>query len=194
MTRYNRDVHHRGSIRLPGYDYSEPGAYFVTICTHERQCWFGDVKNGKLQLRSPGTIVQTTWLTLPKRFPFVVLDEFVVMPNHFRGIISLVGAQFIAPASNPTGVMNHAPTLGECVRAFKAMSTRLIHRAGLVEFGWQQNYYEHVVRSEAELNRIREYIQYNPQKWEEDEENPSVATKNVGAQFIAPWEDSNAAS
>jgi REP element-mobilizing transposase RayT len=171
------DKRHRRSVRLKGYDYSASGAYFVTICTQNRACLFGEVRNGAVALNRAGEIAQSSWNGLPARFSWIGLDAFVVMPNHVHGII-LVGAQFIAPATvfgnRKTGVMNHAPTLGEIVRAYKAASTRFIRQAGIPNFAWQRNYYEHVVRSEESLNRIRQYIVENPARWEFDRENPAA--------------------
>ena len=111
----------RRSMRLPGHDYRQPGAYFVTICTPDRRCLLGDVVDDEMLLSDAGQIVQTTWGQLPERFPDVGLDAFAVMPNHLHGII-VVGAQFIAPSprAEALGAMNCAPTLGTIVRAFKA--------------------------------------------------------------------------
>ena len=157
--KYDPDKHHRRSIRLKGYDYAGPGAYFVTICTQDRACFFGAVADGEMQLNNSGQIAKAAWDELPARFPSVRLDAFIVMPNHVHGII-MVGAQFIAPSdgfgATNQGVMNHAPTLGEIVRAYKAASTRLIRQAGTPDFAWQRNYYEHIVRDEEALDRIRQ--------------------------------------
>jgi REP element-mobilizing transposase RayT len=138
-----------------------------------------------------GDIVRHAWEELPQRFPGIGVDVAVVMPNHFHGII-IVGAQFIAPSSSPVapncslrpmperpvariwGVMNHAPTLGKIVRAFKAVSTRRIRTSVNVGFAWQRNYYERVIRNEAELHAIREYIADNPRQWAMDRENPEI--------------------
>lgn len=116
------DTLHRRSIRLKGYDYKQAGAYFVTICTHTRTCFFGDVVDGELLSSDAGRVAQAAWSDLPARFQNIDLDAFVVMPNHIHGIV-IVGAQFIAPQNAPTpsdgteqGAMNHAPTLGEIVR------------------------------------------------------------------------------
>jgi len=179
--KYDRDKHHRQSIRLKEYDYKQSGAYFVTVCTQNRACLFGAVADGEMQLNNPGQIAKTAWDDLPARFPSVRLDAFIVMPNHVHGII-IVGAQFIAPsdgfgtATIDPGVINHAPTLGEMVRAYKAVSTRLIKQAGTPAFAWQRNYYEHVVRDEESLNRIRQYILDNPARWAFDHENPAAKT------------------
>ena len=97
-TKYNPAIHHRRSIRLKEYDYSQAGAYFVTICTHDRQCRFGNVLDGEMVLNELGAIAREQWICLPERFHNVVFDEFVVMPNHMHGIIlineSNVGAGF----------------------------------------------------------------------------------------------------
>lgn len=179
--KYDRDKHHRRSIRLKEYDYRQFGAYFVTVCTQNRACLFGAVAAGEMQLNNAGEISKATWNELPARFPSVGLDAFVVMPNHIHGVI-IVGAQFIAPsdgfgtAAIDQGVMNHAPTLGEMMRAYKAVSTRSIRQAGTPDFAWQRNYYEHVIRDEESLNRIRQYIHDNPARWEFDRENPVATT------------------
>lgn len=153
--KYDPQIHHRRSIRLPGYDYSQPGAYFVTICTHKRDLL--------LQIEPVQEAVRSTWEAIPERFPAVTLDGFIVMPNHVHGIIILGGA-----ASN-------APTLGAIIRAFKSISAiqsnKILNRSGLPF--WQRNYYEHVIGDEDELNIIRQYIRDNPRNWLDDPDNPS---------------------
>jgi putative transposase len=102
---YNPDVHHRRSIRLREYDYCSCGAYFLTACVHGRECLFGDVVDGVVYLTDAGRLVERAWLALPERFPHVVVDEHVVMPNHFHGIIRIhnVGAGSPRPASDYPG-------------------------------------------------------------------------------------------
>jgi putative transposase len=191
--KYDPDRHHRRSIRLRDYDYSQAGAYFVTICTQNRAYLFGAVMDGEMQLNNAGEIAKAVWNRLPATFPSVRVDAFVVMPNHIHGIVT-VGAQFIAPGtippppvgaqfivpSNPgvmkEGAMNHAPTLGNIVRMYKAASARLIRQAGIPEFAWQRNYYEHIVRNDESLDRIRQYVLENPTRWEFDRENPAAKT------------------
>jgi len=178
---FHTEKHWRRSIRLRGYDYSSEGAYFVTICIQNRKLLLGEVVADETVLSEYGRVIAECWDDLPRHYPHVELDAFMIMPNHVHGIIVLndVGAQFIAP--NYQGVMNHAPTLGEIIRTFKAMSTRLIRKTdqGTInraptEFGWQRNYYEHIIRNEDELSRIRQYIIDNPARWSEDEENPEI--------------------
>ncbi len=194
--RYDPDKHHRRSIRLRGYDYAWPGAYFVTIVTQGRECLFGDVVGDAMQLNKAGHAVLEVWGGLPDRFPAVQLDAFVVMPNHVHAIVIIVGAG-IAPPRVPDregaaprdkgegaasrgdheGAASSAPTLGDVMRAFKSLSAlsvnRLVGRSG--QPLWQRNYFEHVVRDEADLDRARRYIEANPQRWAEDEENPAKA-------------------
>jgi REP element-mobilizing transposase RayT len=170
---YDPDKHHRRSVRLRDYDYTQAGAYFVTICTYRRVCLFGDMVNGCMQLNDCGQIVTAHWDDLVNHYPHVELDVFVVMPNHVHGIIVLtdnVGAG-LKPA--PTTTTRHHG-LPEIVRGFKTFSSRRINylRKMPGQPVWQRNYYEHVIRSEEELDRIRQYILDNPAKWPEDGENP----------------------
>ncbi len=172
---YDANLHHRRSIRLRGYDYTQAGAYFVTLCTRDRACILGEVDNGRVNLTAFGHIVAASWQDLPSHYPFVTLDAFVVMPNHVHGIIMInanvpVGAG-LKPA--PTIARNHA--LPEIVRALKTFSARRINALRQTPGTpvWQRNYYEHVVRTEGDLNRIREYILANPLQWAHDEENPA---------------------
>ncbi len=176
--RSNSDVYQRRSIRLKGYDYSQSGAYFVTVCTNNRELYFE-------KYRSLQEIVRQQWEELPQRFLVLTLDEFIIMPNHIHGIL-VVGAGF-APALSyratarvaPTFFVDRpAPTLGEIVGTFKSLCihdwlTYIKEKkiVAVVKF-WQRNYYEHVIRNEYELNKIREYVQHNPLKWDLDKENP----------------------
>jgi putative transposase len=280
--------HHRRRLRLKGYDYAQDGAYYVTICTQNRLCLFGDMVGGKIRLNTAGSAVQVVWNELPRRFARLELDAFVVMPNHIHGIAAFVGAGLALPgekgaasstptqgdvvdgvtggaptlghadngaaggvalghtgkgaaggvalghrgkgaasstptrddgddgvtggaptlghadngaaggvalghtgkgaaSSTPTrddgddGVAGGAPTLGDVVRAFKSLSAirvnRLLTRSGPL---WQRNYYEHIIRDEDELNRIRDYITNNPMQWELDRENPAFRDAGAG--------------
>jgi putative transposase len=179
--KYDPDIHHRRSIRLKGYDYKQAGAYFITVCTQDRACFFGNVVDGEMLSSDSGRVAQAAWSDLPGRFQNINLDEFVVMPNHIHGII-LVGTQFIAPtnssqppiANTDQGPMNRAPTLGRIIRAYKAVTTRHIRRTANATFAWQRNYYEHIIRNDESLNRIRQYILDNPTRWVFDRENPEA--------------------
>ncbi|MDP3028878.1 MAG: transposase [Deltaproteobacteria bacterium] len=169
--KYNPEIHHRHSIRLKDYDYRQAGGCFVTVCTQNRECLFGDVVDGEMRLNEAGRMTIKTWIGLTDRFPFIELDEFVVMPNHMHGIILIVGVRLGGPNK---GAASSAPTLGDVMRTFKSIAAininRLLERTGRPL--WQRNYYEHIIRNEEDLNRIREYITNNPTRWAEDEDNP----------------------
>jgi len=185
--KYAPEKHHRRSIRLKDYDYSQSGAYFITICTQKRECLFGEIVDGEMRLNDAGQMVQTKWDELPKYYTGIDIDEFVIMPNHFHGIILIhdVGAGPRAcPDKGQTGLgqpRGVAPTMSlpDVVHRFKSLTTTR-YRQGVTQNGWppfpgklwQRNYYEHVIRDEDELLEIREYIANNPKKWAEDENNP----------------------
>lgn len=184
------DRHYRRSIRLKGYDYSQAGAYSVTIVAQDRACLFGEVVGGEMWLNDAGGMIARAWETLPNRFPSVQLDTFVVMPNHMHGIIVTVGATLVVAPSDANeqnkivtagdrATTRVAPTVGNIIGAFKSLTTvEYVHgvkQSGWMAFRmklWQRNYHEHVIRNEASLHAIREYIVNNPLQWELDEENP----------------------
>ncbi len=188
--KFGPHKHHHHSIRLRGYNYSQAGAYFVTICTRNRQCLFGEIVDGVMQLNNVGEIVKSVWVGLPNHFPDIALDAFVVMPNHIHGIINRGEASADENRStvsntkraNASPLQSSYPphgtypgSLGAIVQNFKSVSTRKInHLKKIPEMPvWQRNYYEHVIRNEKSLNSIRRYISENPQRWTYDEENPA---------------------
>ncbi len=166
---YNPDVHHRRSIRLKGYDYSQAWAYFVTICIQQRQPLLGQIENGLLKPTPAGEMVQIVWDEMPSHYPNIELDAFIVMPNHIHGII-LLKAKQIEPSM----------TLGDAVQRFKSFTTTK-YRQGVYQKQWQpfpgrlwqRNYYEHIIRSEEAYDHIRQYIANNPLSWECDQLHPS---------------------
>jgi REP element-mobilizing transposase RayT len=155
---YNPLIHHRQSIRLAGYDYSQAGAYHITLCVANRQTCLGEVKEGQMLLSALGLIVKNEWLALPDYHP-IDLDMFVIMPDHLHGIIILL----------PPTPKRPATSLGKVLRQFKIFSSKVLNKArqGTGAF-WQRNYYEHIVRDEADLQRIRTYITENPLRWKEE--------------------------
>ena len=169
--KYDPELHHRRSIRLQGYDYAKAGAYYVTICVHKgwsekdgmtnaiSDLWLGEIIDGVMHLNSFGEAVQYYWDALPTHHP-VELDAFVIMPNHFHGVIVL---------NEGTGT----PALGHIIQAFKLFSAKKVNKLrGTRSFPvWQRSFYEHIIRDEADLNRIREYIAHNPARWAEDKYN-----------------------
>ena len=173
--KYNPEIRHRRSIRLRGYDYSQAGAYFVTICTWNRECLFVDVVGRDLLLNEFGRAAEMGWLTTSLIRPNIELDEYIVMPNHLHGIVVINdyrGVLQYAPIQK--GLKSPSQTLGAIIRGFKSSVTKTINemRDTAAIPVWQHNYYEHIIRNEDELNRIREYIINNPLQWSEDENNP----------------------
>jgi REP element-mobilizing transposase RayT len=179
--------YHRCSIRLKGYDYSQPGAYFVTICTQKKLHVFGEVVDGKIALNEIGKIAKSVWLDLPRHYFNIELDAFVTMPNHVHGIVFIVGAG-LKPA--PTDVTKHH-SLPEIVRGVKTFSSRRINEMRAIPGIplWQRNYYEHIIRDENELNRIREYIINNPLQWQFDRENPRHTQDKIYDTLWGPIEE-----
>ncbi len=169
--RYDPEIHHRRSIRLHGYDYSRPGMYFVTICAHEKEHVFGEIVDGEMNSNECGLIVTQCWRDLPRHYPHAQTDSFVLMPNHVHGIIAILEA---APRGRRGGFTNPPlHSLSEIVRGFKTYSARRANelRGTSSHPLWQRNYYEHIIRNDDELNKIREYIQTNPLRWASDPEN-----------------------
>ena len=153
----------RNSLRYPGYDYAQPGAVYITICTHERQHIFGKVEDGVMAHSPAGLAVIARWEAIPGRFPTVGIDMVVVMPDHLHGIVFT--------GTDPDTEAGRA-TLGEVVRSFKASVYsdygRGVKRHGWPRYDgalWQPNYYDHIVRTDAELATIRAYIEGNPGRW-----------------------------
>ena len=171
-----KDKYRIESTRLRGYDYTSAGLYFVTICTKRRKCCLGEIAGKEVRLSRPGEIVRDAWLLTPNIRPNVALDEWVIMPNHLHGIIivreSVVETHCCASQRGGNQFGPQRMNLGSIVRGFKSSSTKQIHLAGFLAFGWQPSYYEHIIRDGADLDRIREYIIENPLVWNSDENHP----------------------
>ena len=159
----------RYSPRLAGYDYTQPGAYFLTICTHNRAPIFGAISSGVVHLSPCGQTVRTQWLRTGPLRPKLELDCFVVMPNHFHALVIFLDRQteMLEPS---TWYRSQKGEVGSLVAGFKAAVTRQIREQELLtgQEVWQKNYYDHVVRDAADFDRIQEYIYTNPAKWEVD--------------------------
>ncbi|MSQ13286.1 MAG: transposase [Dehalococcoidia bacterium] len=185
---YHPDLHHRRSIHLSGYDYSSAGAYFLTLCTYQREPLFGEIANDGMHLNDPGGIVRVEWLRTASIRREVQVDTFVVMPNHLHSIV-LFSPTPERSADKSVGAHGRAPlqrspkSLGSLVAGFKASATKQInqvrHNPGSPV--WQRNYYEHVIRDQAEFNRIREYIAANPFQWSNDDLNSAngIASRSL---------------
>lgn len=160
----------RRSIRLLNYKYSSPGAYFITICTQEHQCLFGNIINDTMVLNDAGRMVQQWYRELERKFPSIICDYFICMPNHIHLTLFLEKACGSVPTN-----------LSSVVQWFKTMTTndyiRRVKSSGWTRFNkrlWQRNYWERVVRNENELKKFRDYIQTNPIRWHLDKLNPEV--------------------
>ena len=161
----------RKSNRLEGYDYSQAGCYFVTVCVQDMQCLFGEIVEGRMVLNEAGEIVNARWQWLFERYDYVELDDYVVMPNHLHGIL-IIQHRRDRSRPVPTDALK-IKSLSELVGAFKTTSSKHIRENALVSFKWQRSFYDHVIRDDDDLKRIREYIQNNPLEWALDEENPA---------------------
>jgi putative transposase len=189
---------HRRSIRVRDYDYSQPGAYFVTVVTYHREALFGEINRGgfkppsampaprgsgavegEMRLSSLGLIAEEHWRAIPAHFPQVELGTYVVMPNHVHGIIVLTDRRGGVPPPLGAGTAPlRAPTLGQIVAFYKYQSTKAMNAlegTDTITRFWQRNYHERIIRDEAERDRIHGYIEANVANWETDEENPSPA-------------------
>ena len=184
--KYNPDKHHRHSIRLKGYDYSSPGAYFITLRTYQRQCLFGQIVDGEMQLNPFGQIVADEWIRSVEIRQEIDFDAWVIMPNHIHGIVVInaindpninVGAQRECQRS---GIAYRRPkSLSSFVAGFKCAATKAINirRNAAGTPVWQRNYYDRIIRNEPSLQRIRHYIQNiqnNPLTWQDDPLHPQV--------------------
>ncbi len=170
--KFDPKIHHRHSIRLQGYDYTQSGAYFVTIIAWQRECLFGEIVDGEMQLNQFGKIVERAWFDLPKHYPHVELGTFCIMPNHVHAVILLIDG-IVRAGLKPAPTMARHP-LSEIVRAFKSFSARRINELRKTQGipVWQRNYYEHIIRNDEEHNRIYLYIEANVDNWVNDDENP----------------------
>ncbi len=169
--------HNRRSIRLQEYDYAQPGGYFVTICTHNHKCLFGEVIDSEMHLNELGEVAAAEWRRTAEIRSEIVLDAFVVMPNHVHAVVFITDD----PPSPSKDALPRAlrgtghRSLSALVAGFKAATTRranILLRKVVVPF-WQRNYYEHIIRNEPDLDRIRQYVTDNPARWSEDGYHPS---------------------
>lgn len=167
---------HRKNLRIPDFDYSQPGAYYVTIVTQDRKTLFGQIVDEEMVLNNIGKMVEAVWIAIPGHFPSVELGVFVVMPNHLHGIISImVGARHAVPQEPSPMEKFGKPVSGSLstiIRSFKSATTKAFHDlyGNLEDRLWQQGYYDHVIRNEREYEAIYDYIIANPINWEKDEE------------------------
>lgn len=157
---YNPDIHHRRSIRLKEYDYSSEGLYFVTLCSYEHKCIFGEIIDDNIILSNCGNVIEKEWKSLPQHFPNIVCHEYMIMPNHMHGIIQIEGCI----QGGPTPPLRKI-TLGNILAFYKYRTTRLLDLGMPL---WQRNYYEHIIRNQQSYEEIAAYIVENPVHWKQD--------------------------
>lgn len=167
------------SNRLPEFDYRQGFWYYITICTKNMFNYFGKIEKGKMLLNNNGKTAYDFWENLPE-YLSVSLDEFVIMPNHIHGIIILenesrdfiheISKRLEREKKNENWILMKQPGLhlGKVIRHYKAKVSRKIRTEFDKNFGWQSNYYDHIIRNQEDLHRIRYYIKNNPIKWEVD--------------------------
>lgn len=182
---YRTQTNGRKQIRHPNHDYSSSCVYFVTICVDWYQECLGTIQQGATQLNDYGTIVKQQWLWLVEQYPHVSLDEFIVMPNHFHGIVIVDNPNAACDTSAGAGLapplrikcnagQKRIAPLTEIISAFKSTASKFIHQAGFRNFTWQRSFHDRIIRNLIELDLTRDYINNNPAKWN----NESVDTRN----------------
>ncbi|MFN6232558.1 MAG: transposase [Dolichospermum sp.] len=199
---YNPDIHKRQSIRLKGYDYSQSGLYFITICCYQRECLFGNIMNSQIILNNFGQLIKEEWLKSAEIRKEIEFDDFVIMPNHFHGIVIInqeINSDFMKNdvdfQDNNVGANGRSPlqqikssrpkismkpkSISSLIAGFKSATTKKINiiRNTPQNPVWQRNYYDHIIRNDESLARIREYVQNNPLSWENDQLHPNNPSK-----------------
>lgn len=190
---YHPDKHHRRSIRLLGHDYASDGWYFVTVCTYQRLCLFGEIVSNTMVLNNLGEVIADEWRKSSDIRQEVQLDAWIVMPNHFHGIVRILSPEAKAmvddlPNQNTTtenknsllkGISMKPRSLSSLVSGFKSTTTRQINvmRNASGTPVWQRNYYEHIIRDKVALQYIREYVWKNPFRWDVDQLHPDNPSK-----------------
>ncbi len=161
----------RKQNRMPGFDYASTAWYYVTVCPKSKKEWFGTISQEHIHINGNGIILRNQWLWLALQYPYVNVYDFVIMPDHFHGILSI---------SSPHQMTGHdlslqnslkIKTLSQLIGAFKTTSSKLIHQSGCENFIWQRSYYDHIVRNQVDYMRIRKYIFENPLHWYLDNRN-----------------------
>ena len=185
MNNYNPNIHHRRSIRLKGYDYSQEGLYFITICVQDRKCLFGEIvgvddvgvqnfeplnqPRQEMILNDAGKIAGECWLEIPEHFPNAILHEHIVMPNHVHGIIELKHVRPSHVMAQQNQFSKPIPgSISVIIQQYKSSVTRFVNKNNVSHFRWQSRFYEHIIRNEQSCQQIADYIINNPKNWKED--------------------------
>jgi REP element-mobilizing transposase RayT len=190
MTEKFRNKYRIATTRLKGYDYTRNGLYFITICTQKKIPCFGEINDGKMVLSEIGIIVYKFWMQIQDHFPNINLDEFIIMPDHIHGIIIIKSKSETKSETKSEIKYDHmvetpnlgvstessiqigkygnahwkSNSIGSIINQFKRICTIKTKSIGL-DFSWQPRFYDHIIRSDNELNRIRTYIKNNPNNW-----------------------------
>ena len=190
--KYNPDKYHRRSIRLNGYNYSSAGFYFITICTHQRICLFGNVEESEIHPSKFGQIATARWQEIPQHFSHVALDEFVIMPNHIHGILTVNDGRSMALLRSTrmrSRKFSHPipRSISTVIGSFKSITTRQINEIRNASGCpvWQGRFYDHIIRDRGSLDRIRQYIRNNPLTWQVDKLYSEVA---IGDGGLRTWQ------
>ncbi len=172
MTLY-KNKYRIESTRCKDWDYASNGYYFVTICTRNRECVFGDVEENQMYLSAIGEIAADEWYKTAQIRPNVELDEWIVMPNHIHGTIIIQNQPIETFHRNVSTSSSRlkSDSLGAIIGQFKSVCTKRIREAGFSSFGWQTRFYDHIIRDQTSLENIRKYIVDNPMKWQLDRHN-----------------------
>jgi REP element-mobilizing transposase RayT len=165
--------------RWPGYDYSRPGLYYITICTKDRYAYFGKVQNNLVYLNNLGQVALKYWIKIPEIYNNVELDEYIIMPNHIHGILIINENKFVVGTEHcsvPTKTKhNKMGFLSQIIKFYKEAVIKDIKKQ--YNFAWQRSFYDRVIRNEKELSNIRKYIVNNPINWQ-------FGHKNLNKKYV----------
>jgi len=178
MGEYFKNQYHTGTKRLQDWDYSVSAFYYVTICTKDRICCFGKIKDDQVELSQKGKIVLEELLKVQKLRPYILVDDYIIMPNHLHAIFVIKEKNDFGQSRDTVNRVSTVAKFGKLqpkslsaiVNTFKGAVTRQCNRENL-KFQWQSNYYEHIIRNEKDLARIKKYIANNPINWSTDRNN-----------------------
>jgi REP element-mobilizing transposase RayT len=186
MTDKYNNKYRISSARLKNWDYAQNGAYYITICTKDREHYFGKIKNGEMILSDIGKLAHQFWAEIPFHFPNTYLDTFVIMPDHMHGIIVIdnpnrdmddrggerggvktLQCNVSIRKHDMSRISPKPGSISTIIRSYKSVTTKHARKINH-DFGWQTRFYDHIIRNDADFNRIRQYIQNNPEKWTMD--------------------------
>ena len=176
MTKF-QDLYRVESTRLPDWDYGSRGWYFVTLCTKDKKCSLGQAVDGQIMLSEAGLIAEAEMKAVPSHYSKVIIDRYVVMPNHVHAIVVIEGDHIYTPVEtlHAASPAHRDVRLSQIVGSYKAGVSRICHAKGLLGFAWQARFHDHILRSNASVNAVRDYIDRNPQNWLVDPDNPATA-------------------